>query len=409
MIHGSWNAIATTHWSPSQLKLFLCLTTRTAFRACEQHYRICQWGCVYSFLLFVFVSTWQNQFVKKKILQQLVSYRCVTATEVYDQTLNTQSHLCRHLCIGRDGCSVANYDVAMGTCLLTQEKCIDVVTDLTFELTYFRSITKDKCLHWTPISEFDINKAVTSEHCSFIPADSRCHVGRLLSPPNILPAKFQPAVLVRIVKIWTVLNGVHANSAYQDDAGEVLQVHSECNVFWKPFNALNDSLPEYALKGGYLASSDSDLYIMRAPTPGDYTVFGYYDPVARRGYLEDRGVYEYTQMEILVFLLIRYPSSVLPKTLHAYIYTNAIGHSVVDWCGYHRTSPVDTLPWLCPRRHGTSQPVPATLTRRLRHINHTSRGARKTARPRQPSKDHLPCRCSGGFSTQRWSLLQRSW
>ena len=85
------------------------------------------------------------------------------------------------------------------------------------------------------------------------------------------------------------------------------------------------------------------------------------------------------------------------------------GTNVVDWCGYHRTSPVDTLPWLCLRRHGTSQPVPATLTRRMRHINHTSRGARKTARPRQPSKDHLPCRCSGGFSTQRWSLLQRSW
>ena len=48
-----------------------------------------------------------------------------------------------------------------------------------------------------------------------------------------------------------------------------------------------------------------------------------------------------------------------------------VGRSVVDRCGYHRTSPVDTLPWLCPRRYGTSQPVPAMLTRRLTHINHT--------------------------------------
>ena len=47
------------------------------------------------------------------------------------------------------------------------------------------------------------------------------------------------------------------------------------------------------------------------------------------------------------------------------------GTNVVDWRGYHMTSPVDTLPWLCPRRHGTSQPVPATLSRRLTHINHT--------------------------------------
>ena len=175
---------------------------------------------------------------QEKILQQLVGYRCITAIEVYDQTLNTRSRLCRHQCISRDGCSVANYDVALGTCLVTQEKCIDVVTDLSFELTYFRSITKDECLRWVPISEFDINKAVTSEHCSYIPEHSKCHVGRLLSPSNILPDKFQPALPVRIGEIWTVLNGVHANSAYQDDTGEVLQVHSECNVFWKPFNDL---------------------------------------------------------------------------------------------------------------------------------------------------------------------------
>ena len=77
----------------------------------------------------------------------------------------------------------------------------------------------------------------------------------------------------------------------------------------------------------------------------------------------------------------------------------------MDWRGYHRVSPVDNLPWRCSRRHGTSQPVPATLTRRLRHINHTSRGARKTARPRQLSKDHLPCRWSGGFSSRWWSLF----
>ena len=56
--------------------------------------------------------------------------------------------------------------------------------------------------------------------------------------------------------------------------------------------------------------------------------------------------------------------------------------SVVDWRGFHRTSPVDTLPWLCPRRHGTSQPVPATLSRRLTHINHTRFTVH--VRPRSP-------------------------
>ena len=43
------------------------------------------------------------------------------------------------------------------------------------------------------------------------------------------------------------------------------------------------------------------------------------------------------------------------------------------------------------------------------HKSHKIHGAWKTAEPRQPSKDHLPCRCSGGCSTQWWSLLQCLW
>ena len=239
---------------------------------------------------------------QEKVLRQLVGYRCVTASEVYDQIFNTQSHLCRHQCIGQDGCSVANYDVAMGTCLLTQEKCIDMVTDLSFELTHFGSMTRDECLRWAPISEFDNTKAITSERCNGDPSFPQCYVGRLLSPPNILPSKFQPSVPVQMGQIWTVLNGAQANNAGQENAGEVLHVHQECNVLWKPFNALVDSLPEDSTRGGYLESSDSVLFIMRAEDPNGFTVFGYYDPVAHRGYLEQSGVLAYVQMEILFVL-----------------------------------------------------------------------------------------------------------
>ena len=143
----------------------------------------------------------------------MVGYRCVTVSEVYDQTVNTQSHLCRHQCLGQDDCSIVNYDVTTGTCMLTQEKCIDLVTDLSFELTYFRSITRDECLRWTPISQFDNTKALTSEHCDGDPSFPQCYVARLLLPPNILPAKFQPSAPVHMGQIWTVLNGAQANNA----------------------------------------------------------------------------------------------------------------------------------------------------------------------------------------------------
>ena len=98
---------------------------------------------------------------------------------------------------------------------------------------------------------------------------------------------------------------------------------------------------------------------------------------------------------------------------YTYMYVDNIGKinsiyqyywTVVDWCGYHRISPVDNLPWRCSWRHGTSQPVPATLTRRLRHINDTA-----TAGPRQLSKIHLPCRWSGGFQLSMVVIFQRSW
>ena len=82
---------------------------------------------------------------------------------------------------------------------------------------------------------------------------------------------------------------------------------------------------------------------------------------------------------------------------------------VVDWRGYHKVSPIDILPWRCSWRHSTSQPFPAKLTRRLRHINHTSHGAWKTVRPRQLSKDHLPYRWSGGFQLSTVVTFQCSW
>ena len=109
-----------------------------------------------------------------------------------------------------------------------------------------------------------------------------------------------------------------------------------------------------------------------------------------------------------LFICGKYACLRLRHTLSQHV-TDTI---VVDWRGYHRVGPVDNLPWRCSRRHGTCQQVPATLTRRLMHImhmNHTSRGARKTARPRQLSKDHLSCRWSAGFQLSTGVTFQRSW
>ena len=49
-------------------------------------------------------------------------------------------------------------------------------------------------------------------------------------------------------------------------------------------DATSDPLPPGAVKAGYLASTDSDLYVIRAVNAGGWLVFGYFNPDTSRGY-----------------------------------------------------------------------------------------------------------------------------
>ena len=98
-----------------------------------------------------------------------------------------------------------------------------------------------------------------------------------------------------------MLNG----DSHKDGDKEIIQVNSGCPVFWAPFT-VGSGFPDETVKGGYLADSSTDLYVIRA-VQGDFTMFGYYNPVTAIGYVEHWGVKEVTHMELLLFLIWMFP------------------------------------------------------------------------------------------------------
>ena len=121
-----------------------------------------------------------------------------------------------------------------------------------------------------------------------------CHLGRLLYANNFLPGKYEPVS----GELHSVLNG----DKFEAGNKEIMYIDPGCPVFWVPFTAGND-IPDVAVKGGYLADSSTDLYVMRAVySEDDLLMFGYYDPVAAVGYLTYWGAKEVTQMDLLVFI-----------------------------------------------------------------------------------------------------------
>ena len=132
------------------------------------------------------------------------------------------------------------------------------------------------------------------------------YLGRLIHLNNILPGKYQPFD----EKLHSVLNG----DSHKDGDKEIIQVNPGCPVFWAPFT-VGSGFPDETVKGGYLADSSTDLYVIRA-VQGDFTMFGYYNPVTAIGYVEHWGVKEVTHMELLLFLIWMFP--VCTKIGHFY-------------------------------------------------------------------------------------------
>ena len=229
----------------------------------------------------------------------LVGYRCITANEIYRNITGVQSHICTHLCMTREECFITNYNVPGKFCLIGNDACIALQKDIDYQMRFRMMRQRGSCGKWVPHSDFAQTRHVASNECNVYGAQRPCYVGRLKSLTNTLPGKYQRRTNGPD-GVWTILNG----QKYTAGTIEVLDVQSDCHVTWMSF-AAGDPIPHGAVNGGYLASRDSKLYVMRGKVQHGgsmYTVIGYYDTKTGRGYLEYEGSHVLTEMDILILI-----------------------------------------------------------------------------------------------------------
>ena len=98
---------------------------------------------------------------------KLVSYRCVTDSEVYTNITSVPQQICIFECMSRKYCSVVNYNIEQNTCYLSNDACRVLGADQAFQMNYLGNIHRSECLQWLPTGTFNSIQAVSHPSCHF--------------------------------------------------------------------------------------------------------------------------------------------------------------------------------------------------------------------------------------------------
>ena len=211
-------------------------------------------------------------------IREVPGQRCVVGnmTFVHDGLVDRRK--CITDCMRRHQCQLVNYNTDESHCVLSLEACTELVPDEQYNVMLVGPrLTAEQCLGWVPITEHTLSRMISSDDCerSRTYPETECYVGRIKSPPHIIPGKFIPR---RRHVVYSVLNG----STFMDGTNEILEVPPPCLVTWVPYSAGN-VLPTRAVLGGYLENeTGSRLYIIKGPCRGQ-TLIGYYDTTENMG------------------------------------------------------------------------------------------------------------------------------
>ena len=231
--------------------------------------------------------------------------RCETEAEKCINFTSVSRHICHSICLQRKDCSLANYNFVWNYCLTTNNNCVRLIADSEFEIKYFGA-QGSHCLYWVPSDTLQLARAVYHDEDQV--------VGRHMKSPAMLPGK----LYVTREDFYTVFNG---NGLHATTGKEALQVNPECHVTWINYIA-GDPIPDGAVVGGYLSADEdsrrNDLYVIKAPTFDGHIEFGYYDPTAGRGFVEQSGANIYTEMDMLIFLWNVPPDVLRGYSVHGY-------------------------------------------------------------------------------------------
>ena len=250
-------------------------------------------------ILHICAISFSKTCVTKYTNAALDGYRCIMATEMYRNVTDVRPHMCTHICMTSKDCSITIYNIPGKFCLIGKDACIALQKDTDYQVRYISIRKRGSCIKWVSKFDFIQGNFVASTECDVNGAQRPCYVGRLKLPTNILPGKYHLGTNGP-EGVWTILNG----RGYTIGNMEVLDVQYGCLVTWMPFNS-GDPVPLGAVVGGYLASRDSKLYVMRGMVQhagNMYTVFGYYDDATEKGYLEYFGARIVMEMDILILI-----------------------------------------------------------------------------------------------------------
>ena len=208
-------------------------------------------------------------------------HRCVTASERYMTIHNVPSHLCFHICMELNNCTIINYNHEKRCCNLTSEDCQKTVEDSEFTVTIL------SCLHWVSFGN------TVEDMC--IPCDiytASVVVGRLLFQKYILVGKH--SMSERKTYVWK--NGTTFAAADT----EVLQIMPWCAANWMTY-VPGDPIPAGAVVGGYVGDPFVETYVITGVTKIGVKRCGYYNSETGLGYVVgSRGAEATTEMDILV-------------------------------------------------------------------------------------------------------------
>ena len=219
----------------------------------------------------------------------LSGYHCFSDNQRYLKIIATHHHLCRPRCLANKQCSFVQYNKADKYCLLANGPCLWLEPDTNYDITFMRTNSVEKCLDWVPHGEV-ANAARQPDAC--YSWGIQCTVGRIYFQSNVLPGNGVGNGVI------SVLNGGDVRYGKK----EYLDVQPGCKVSWVSFTS-GDPVPDVAVQGGYLDNSGSPqlVYVMGAISNGrNCKAYGYYNPDTERGYFEFWGVYEFTQMYLMV-------------------------------------------------------------------------------------------------------------
>ena len=284
----------------SSLLEFLATWTATYYNSGPRHKR-------YWHRLNMALHSWMGRGL---IFLSLVVYTVATTCNVTYTQRPRSGFLCQHPtnititslsrgqclwhCMHQNTCHVISYEPESHECRLSPG-CESIYPSPVWDVTVLGP-ERSSCLKWMANVDRDRANKVWSYGCQQHAIYPDCVVGRLLSPPHVLPGKYFLHADSYSGGCWSILEG----ASYSTGELEVLHVEPNCVVAWIPYTA-GDPLPEGAVVGGNLVDDGtvSTLYVIQGVVDG-HNVIGYFDSTTQTGHVLHSGDNPLTEMNMLV-------------------------------------------------------------------------------------------------------------